>query len=104
MDRHRVDVGPFCPEAFPTEEALQELTRITRAVHETVPRRFYEGVLIPSTDGNLLSLYLRSVEYVKYIGEAGRLISIIALRIRERRIASSFFGWRDKEILSNEHA
>lgn len=56
MDRHRVDVGPFCPEAFPTEEALQELTRITRAVHETVPRRFYEGVLIPSTDGNLLSL------------------------------------------------
>lgn len=68
MDRHRVDVGPFCPEAFPTEEAVQELTRITRAVHETVPRRFYEGVLIPSTDGNLLSLCLRSVEYVKYRG------------------------------------
>lgn len=52
MDGHRVDVGPFRPEAFPTEEALQELTRITRAVHETVSRRFYEGVLIPS-----LSLY-----------------------------------------------
>lgn len=52
MDGHRVDVGSFRPEAFPTEEALQELTRITRAVHETVSRRFYEGVLIPS-----LSLY-----------------------------------------------
>lgn len=79
MDGHRVDVGPFRPEAFPTEEALQELTRITQAVHETVSRRFYEGVLIPVS----LSLSLRSGEYVEYIEQARRLISIIALRIRD---------------------
>lgn len=79
MDGHRVDVGPFRPEAFPTEETLQELTRITRAVHETVSRRFYEGVLIPVS----LSLSLRSGEYVEYIEQARRLISIIALRIRD---------------------
>lgn len=79
MDGHRVDVGPFRPEAFPTEEALQELTRITRAVHETVSRRFYEGVLIPVS----LSLSLRFGEYVEYIEQARRLISIIALRIRD---------------------
>ena len=81
MDGHRVDVGPFRPEAFPTEEALQELTRITRAVHETVSRRFYEGVLIPVSLS--LSLSLRSGEYVEYIEQARRLISIIALRIRD---------------------
>lgn len=68
MDGHRVDVGPFRPEAFPTEEALQELTRITRAVHETVSRRFYEGVLIPVS----LSLSLSTIRGIRRIYRAGK--------------------------------
>lgn len=68
MDGHRVDVGPFRPEAFPTEEALQELTRITRAVHETVSRRFYEGVLIPVS----LSLSLSTIRGIHRIYRAGK--------------------------------